>query len=506
MNRFIFVVVILLSVCTRSYSYDFEVNGIYYGYNTSTSTAYVTFGGKYYGNVDIPTSVTYNGRTLNVTEIGSYAFANCEDLVSVNIPNSIKSIGGSAFLDCHSLTTVNIPEIITAIPPACFKNCSSLSSILLSEKTEVIGSNAFEGCVKLESIVIPKHVIEIREEAFKTCISLKVIRIPSSVDKLYRCAFQDCTGLKTIVLEDCERGLTCDAGIFYNKYDAFWGTSPQYLYIGRNIPELLFYGNGGFDGINYDNISTIGIGQYVTGVYITNVNLWDSLKTLYCLSNNPPAVSFGTKTYANAKLYVPTGTKERYLAANGWNNFFQIEELDIDKMWHGEGEPNAENDDKQKCEKPTISYKNGKLTFNCDTEGAVCHYSITDDDIKAESSNEVQLGVTYHISVYATKEGFENSETATATLCWIDVEPKTEGITEGMLQMAARAIMVKAEGGQLSIEGAEDNSNITVYSIDGIQVGTTTSRNGVASIMTSIPKDSVAIVKIGNKSVKVMMK
>ena len=72
--------------------------------------------------------------------------------------------------------------------------------------------------------------------------------------------------------------------------------------------------------------------------------------------------------------------------------------------------------------------------------------------------------------------------------------------------MPARAVMVKAEGGQLIIEGADDNTNISVYNIDGVQLGTSTSRNGVALINTSIPKSSVTIVKIGNKSVKVMMK
>ena len=45
-----------------------------------------------------------------------------------------------------------------------------------------------------------------------------------------------------------------------------------------------------------------------------------------------------------------------------------------------------------------------------------------------------------------------------------------------------------------------------VYSIDGVQVGSATSRNGVASINTTLTKDSVAIVKIGNKSVKVIMR
>ena len=62
-------------------------------------------------------------------------------------------------------------------------------------------------------------------------------------------------------------------------------------------------------------------------------------------------------------------------------------------------------------------------------------YSITDTDIKAGSGNEVQLGVTYNISVFAAKAGYDNSETATATLCWIDQQPKTEGITNGIANL-----------------------------------------------------------------------
>jgi hypothetical protein len=220
---------------------------------------------------------------------------------------------------------------------------------------------------------------------------------------------------------------------------------------------------------------------------------WD-LPEVISKIENPYTIStetFSNNTFLNATLYVPSGATDKYKATEGWKKFAYIEE------GNGGG---------SKCEKPTISYQNGKLMFYSATEGAVCHSTITDTDITSYDTNEVQLGVTYNISVYATKAGYENSETATATLCWVDVEPSTEGITDGMAQMGARAIMVKAEGGKLTIEGAEDNTNILVYSIDGVQVGTTTIRNGVASIMTAIPKNSVAIVKIGNKSVKVMMK
>ena len=60
------LLLLLLFACIKSYFYDFEVNGIYYGYNSDSQTAYVTNGDQQYsGSVMIPASVTFNGRTLN---------------------------------------------------------------------------------------------------------------------------------------------------------------------------------------------------------------------------------------------------------------------------------------------------------------------------------------------------------------------------------------------------------------------------------------------------------
>ena len=41
------------------------------------------------------------------------AFADCRDLTSVTIPNSVTSIGWSAFSDCSRLTSVTIPNSVT---------------------------------------------------------------------------------------------------------------------------------------------------------------------------------------------------------------------------------------------------------------------------------------------------------------------------------------------------------------------------------------------------------
>jgi hypothetical protein len=160
----------------------------------------------------------------------------------------------------------------------------------------------------------------------------------------------------------------------------------------------------------------------------------------------------------------------------------------------------------EKCVKPTIGYSNGKLTFSSSTEDATCYYSIIDTDIKSGSGSEVQLGVTYNISVFATKSGYENSETATATLCWIDATPQTEGITNGVAQIAARPVLVKTDNGFITVEGVDERTNVSVYTTDGKQVGSAISQNNTATIATSIQPGSIAIVKVGEKSVKVVVK
>ena len=229
------------------------------------------------------------------------------------------------------------------------------------------------------------------------------------------------------------------------------------------------------------------------------------IPTIISLIENPFEITgktsdsstFSQNTFNNATLYVPKGTIEKYKATDGWKDFLFIEE--------GNGSGGA-TPTTQKCEKPTISYENGKLTFTSETEGAVCQYSITDTDIKAGSGNEVQLGVTYNISVYAAKAGYENSETATATLCWIDQQPKTEGITNGIANIPAQAVLIQSEGGSIKVQGVDEGTQVNVYGINGTQAGSAISQSGAATINTNLQPGSIAIIKIGQKSVKVIVK
>lgn len=207
------------------------------------------------------------------------------------------------------------------------------------------------------------------------------------------------------------------------------------------------------------------------------------------LINTPFTISddvFGISD--DAVLYVPKGTKSVYESTSGWNKFKTIIEIT------------------NKCYAPTISYINGQLKFECKTEDVVFKTCISDEDIKNYSESVIDLSVTYNINVYATKSGYENSDTISAALCWIDANPQTEGIENGMAEVAANPILIQSSSGTLSIAGAKESADIAVYTTSGIMVGAATANGSSTSITTGLRNGEMAIVKIGERSVKVLMR
>ena len=379
-----------------------------------------------------------------MTSIGHSAFQYCSGLTSVTIPNSVTSIGKYAFEGCSGLTSVTIPNSVTSIGECAFSGCSGLTSITIPNSVTSIGYYAFADCSGLTSITIPNSVTSIGYAAFSGCSGLTSVTIPNSVTSIGKYAFADCSGLTSVT-------------------------------IGSGVTSI---GNNAFDGVD---ISTV-------------ISLIENPFTI--IGKTSDSRTFSQNTFNNATLYVPKGTIDKYKATDGWKDFLFIEE----------GAGGGDTPTTQKCEKPTISYENGKLTFSSATDDATCQYTIADTDIKAGSGNEVQLGVTYNISVYATKSGYDNSETATATLCWIDQQPKTEGITNGIANIPAQAVLIQSEGGSIKVQGVDEGTQVNVYGINGTQAGSAISQSGAATINTNLQPGSVAIVKIGQKSVKVVIK
>lgn len=81
-----------------------------------------------------------------VMEIGKYAFYECENLKSVELPNVIK-VDKAAFSGCKNLESVSMPKVETIADKAFF-DCTKLTQVEFPEEVE-ISDTAFEGCNSL---------------------------------------------------------------------------------------------------------------------------------------------------------------------------------------------------------------------------------------------------------------------------------------------------------------------------------------------------------------------
>jgi hypothetical protein len=64
---------------------------------------------------------------------------------SLEIPTGVEIIGVEAFADCRELTSVNISESVRKIEMFAFRNCKTLSKIsLLTEQSIAVSEDAFD--------------------------------------------------------------------------------------------------------------------------------------------------------------------------------------------------------------------------------------------------------------------------------------------------------------------------------------------------------------------------
>lgn len=125
-------------------------DGIKFELNSDENTASVTGFEGQPTEVTIPATVESGGATYTVTSIGEYAFASCQSLTSITIPESVTRLLAGAFDQCVNLETVVFAEgsQLESIGRLVFRK-TSLTTITIPGSVKAIDSMVFSDCKKL---------------------------------------------------------------------------------------------------------------------------------------------------------------------------------------------------------------------------------------------------------------------------------------------------------------------------------------------------------------------
>ena len=588
----LFTALLLLCCVGTAKAEEVTIDGIKYDVITKAKQATVINGGSYSGNIVIPSEITYNNVTCSVTRIGSYAFAWCDGLTSITIPNSVTSIGESAFLTCDGLTSITIPNSVTSIGGSAFEDCSSLTSITIPNSVTSIGTEAFEGCSGFKEVhindiaawcnidfgnysanplyyahnlylnggivtnlVIPDGVTEIKDHAFIDCYSLTSIAIPNSVTSIGTEAFGACSGLTSITIPNSVTSIGTDAfegcsgltsitipnsvtrietGAFSFCSGLTSITIPNSV---TSIGNNAFYGCTGLTSITIPNsVTSIGYDAFyncdgLTSITIPNSVTWiesgafsgcsgltsitipnsvtsigsfafgycDNLGDVYCLATNVPETYdyWGANPFSGSypeymTLHVPAEAINSYKTTEPWSSFGNIVTLDGDIV------------ETPKCDNPVIKYNNGEIEIECETTDAEFVTAVTNNYTGNYYSNNFALIAAYNISVYATATGHDNSDTVNATLCWIECDCN-ENNNNNIINIPAKSVFITSNNGTININCALEGEVVELYTSDAMYIGSTTIENGCATIQSGLSKGDIAIIKIAEKSIKVIL-
>ena len=138
--------VFLMSIMSVSaFAADAVVDGIAYYFNYESLEAQVAKNDEkpYSGDIIIPETVDYDGKTYSVTSIALSAFESCDGLTSVTIGNNVKCIGKWAFYYCKGLTSVTFGNSVQTIETAAFYGCHALTSVTIPKSVTRIDESAF---------------------------------------------------------------------------------------------------------------------------------------------------------------------------------------------------------------------------------------------------------------------------------------------------------------------------------------------------------------------------
>ena len=339
------------------YPTRFEADGIFYNITDSKArTVEVTYKGNSpnefeyeYGNgeVDIPQSVTYNGRRFTVTAIAGQTFKN-PYISKIKIPEGIKVIKDSAFIYCNLSGTLSIPKSVEYFGESNLYPALYIDSIVVHKENPFYDSR--QGCNAIietatntlvagcKNTVIPYGVERIAKDAFVCCEELRHITIPTTVKEIGANAFvksriteieipEGVTTLEQYTFQYCEQlqSIALPQSLTEIKLAALSHCGFKTLHIPNAVKKI---GDYAFDYC--EKLETVTIGSEVREI---GHCAFDGCKRVKKIISHIPAeqlFEIDRSVFGNINkecvLYVPQGSKNVYENTHGWDTFSKIEE------------------------------------------------------------------------------------------------------------------------------------------------------------------------------------
>ncbi len=276
MKRFTLLCIICCAAC-RLFAYDFIVNGLHYDF-ISESTVKVVAPSSLatyddYVDLEIPATVSYNGKMYSVTCIGENAFSSCKKLKSLKVPSTITIIKEYAFAHCDSLLDIDIPTSVIIIEQGAFMNTAWFKALpdglvyinnVLYSKKGIINSDT--------TLVVREGTISI-SPLFCSSSKVTAISLPSSLKYIGLSAFNFCSMLRTIIGGE---------NVEYIGHYAFNGTAWETsLPNGSHYLGKVLYKHKGAipqDFTITDGTVAIGSNAFMLASDLTNITLPNSVK------------------------------------------------------------------------------------------------------------------------------------------------------------------------------------------------------------------------------------
>ena len=328
---------------------------ILYEDDEPTTMVELTSGGKitsYSGVIVVPSTVVNpnDGQTYTVAGIGENAVYDCDQVTSVQLPNTIIYIGNRAFYDCDYLQSINFPEGLVWIGDYAF-TYAQFSQVVLPSTLEYLGSNAFQWCYNIQTVICKGTTPpELGGTIFRSDVyySAKLL-VPATALEAYQNASGWGTGSSYyfINIATFEEGQTLfgfsDDEFVYDiisqsgRTAVVSGSAQGYWEGNIELPEtavcttedgeeinfnIIGLGSNVFNYNNADGLRSVEIPASYTQYGLFAFNECRNLKRI--LVKNPVPVSLeypivdNYVTHRQAILYVPKGSLSAYQNAPFW--------------------------------------------------------------------------------------------------------------------------------------------------------------------------------------------